>query len=129
MKTALMLIAHGSREEGANGDLYHAVEAMRRRGRFDLVEAAFLEIAEPTIEQEAAGCVARGAGHVVLLPYFLSAGVHVRRDLREMRDRLTATFPGVEFRLGEPLGRHPLLLEVVAERACAALPGRSEPGA
>jgi sirohydrochlorin ferrochelatase len=53
----------------------------------------------------------------VLLPYFLSAGVHVRRDLAESRRRLAERFPQVEFRLGEPLGRHPLLLDVVAERA------------
>ncbi len=58
----------------------------------------------------------RGAGRVVLVPYFLSAGVHVRRDLTAARDRLAARFPGVEFRLAEPLGRHPLLLEVVEER-------------
>jgi sirohydrochlorin ferrochelatase len=117
MTTALLLIAHGSREEDANADLYHAVEGMRGGGRYALVEAAFLEIAEPTIEQAAADCVARGAQRIVLLPYFLSAGVHVRRDLAEIRDRLSGTFPGIEFRLGEPLGRHPLLLEVLDQRA------------
>jgi sirohydrochlorin ferrochelatase len=121
MKTALLLIAHGSRKEEANADLYHVVEEMRRPGHFDWVEGAFLEQAEPTIDQGAAGCVARGAQRIVLLPYFLSAGVHVRRDLRELRDRLARRFSGVEFCLGEPLGRHPLLLEVVAERAREAL--------
>ena len=58
---------------------------------------------------------------MVLLPYFLSAGIHVRRDLTGFRDRLAGRFPDVEFRLAEPLGRHPLLLEVVAERAAEAL--------
>lgn len=120
MTTALLLIAHGSREEEANADLAHVVQALRRRGRFDLVEATYLELAEPSIEQGAAECAARGARRVVLLPYFLSAGVHVRRDLTEIRGRLAARFPEVEFRLGEPLGRHPLLLEVVAERAAQA---------
>jgi sirohydrochlorin ferrochelatase len=120
MTTALLLIAHGSREEEANADLAQVVEAMRRRERFGVVEASYLELAEPTIEQGAADCVARGARRVVLLPYFLSAGVHVRRDLTEMRSRLAAHFPEVEFLLGEPLGRHPLLLEVVAERAAQA---------
>jgi sirohydrochlorin ferrochelatase len=57
---------------------------------------------------------------VVLLPYFLSAGVHVRRDLDEHRRRLAEQYPQVEFLLAQPLGRHPLLLEVVAERASQA---------
>jgi sirohydrochlorin ferrochelatase len=117
MATALLLIAHGSRQEDANADLYGVVGEMRRRGRHALVEAAFLELAEPTVEQGAAACVRAGATRVILLPYFLSAGVHVRRDLAALRAHLAAEHPGVEFRLAEPLGPHPLLAEIVAERA------------
>ena len=120
METALLLIAHGSRQPEANADLHHVVEGLRRRGHA-VVEAAFLELAEPDIDAGGARCVARGAGRVVLLPYFLSAGVHVGRDLTAARDRLAARFPGVEFRLAEPLGRNPLLLDVLEERAREAL--------
>ena len=127
MKTALLLIAHGSRQEEANDDLYHVVGHLRGRGEYPVVEAAFLELAEPDIEQGAARCVAQGAERVLLLPYFLSAGVHVRRDLQAMRDRLAARHPHVDFRLGEPLGRHPLLLQVLAERAREAERERFEP--
>ena len=58
---------------------------------------------------------------MILLPYFLSAGIHVRRDLSAIRDRLAERFPRVEFRLAEPLGRHPLLIEVVCDRVRAAV--------
>jgi sirohydrochlorin ferrochelatase len=115
--TALLLIAHGSREETANADLHHLAAELRRRGEFTIVEASFLELAEPDIDAAAAKCVEQGVARVVLVPYFLSAGRHVRRDLTAARDRLAARYPRVEFRLAEPLGRHPLLLEVVAERA------------
>jgi sirohydrochlorin ferrochelatase len=117
MRTALLLIAHGSRQEEANADLYHVVAEMRGRGRYPIVEASFLELAEPDIEQGGARCVDQGADRVVLVPYFLSAGVHVRRDLAEACRRLRARHPQVVFRLAEPLGRHPLLVEVVADRA------------
>ena len=114
MQTALLLIAHGSREAVANADLHHVADGLRRRGH-PVVEA-FLELAEPGIEEGGCRCVAQGATRVVLVPYFLSAGVHVRRDLSAARARLAERFPAVEFRLAEPLGRHPLLLDVVAER-------------
>jgi sirohydrochlorin ferrochelatase len=117
MRSGLLLIAHGSREAEANADLVHAVAELRRRGEFAVVEAAFLELAEPGIDAGAAACVGQGAERVVLLPYFLSAGVHVRRDLAGACRRLAERYPQVRFRLAEPLGRHPLLLEVVAERA------------
>jgi sirohydrochlorin ferrochelatase len=114
--TALLLIAHGSRQPAANDDLRHVAEAMRQRG-YPIVVSSFLELAEPGIEAGGARCVAQGALRVVLVPYFLSAGVHVRRDLTQARDRLATRFPGVEFCLAEPLGRHPLLLDVVEARA------------
>jgi sirohydrochlorin ferrochelatase len=126
MRNALLLIAHGSRQEEANADLHHVLEAMRRRGTFAVVEASFLELAEPDIDAGAARCVAQGAERVVLLPYFLSAGVHVRRDLADACRRLAARYPQAQFCLAEPLGRHPLLLEVVAERAREAAGGRAE---
>lgn len=116
MKTGLLLIAHGSRHAEANADLEHVAEQMRQRG-YEIAVAAYLELAEPNIEAGGVRCVELGAQRVVMVPYFLSAGVHVRRDLTEARQRLAWRFPDVTFRLTEPLGRHPLLIDVVVDRA------------
>jgi sirohydrochlorin ferrochelatase len=117
MKRALLLVAHGSRQEEANADLHHVVEAMRKLDRFDCIEACFLDMAEPNIAEGGARCAALGVGRVVMLPYFLSPGIHVRRDLAGARTELARRFPEIEFLLAEPLGRHPLLIDVVADRA------------
>jgi sirohydrochlorin ferrochelatase len=121
--TGLLLIAHGSRQEEANEDLYQLAAVLRTHGRYRVIEVAFLELAEPAVAQGAARCVAQGARRVILLPYFLSAGIHVRRDLAALRSALAAEYPAVDFRLAEPLGPHPLLLEVVTERARLAEEG------
>jgi sirohydrochlorin ferrochelatase len=115
--TALVLIAHGSRQPEANADLHDLARQLRAADRYAVIEPAFLELAEPTIETAGRACVAGGARRVVLVPYFLSAGVHVRRDLRDARDRLAAAFPHVEFLLAGPLGPHPLLLDILTQRA------------
>ncbi len=120
--TALLLIAHGSRNAEANADLHHVVSGLRERG-YPVVVASFLEQAEPTVAAGARECVERGAGQVVLVPYFLSAGVHVCRDLTAACEGLAYRFPDVAFRLAEPLGQHPLLLDVVADRVGEALRG------
>lgn len=121
MRDALLLIAHGSRETEANADLHHLAGELRRTGGYSAIVASFLELAHPDIDEGAARCVAEGAERVVLLPYFLSAGIHVCRDLAAARERLVKRFPQVEFRLAEPLGRHPALAQVVVERARQAL--------
>ena len=117
--TALLLIAHGSRNADANADLLHLAEELRTD--YPVVVASYLELAPPGIEDGARLCVFQGAKCVVLVPYFLSAGVHVRRDLTEARDRLAGEFPHVDFRLADPLGRHPLLVEVVRQRVEAVV--------
>jgi sirohydrochlorin ferrochelatase len=119
VKTAILLIAHGSRQEEANADLFHVADCLRGRG-WPIVAASFLELAEPSIEDGGARCVEQGAECVILVPYFLSAGVHVRRDLAAARTKLAERFSAVVFRLADPLGSHPLLLDVVADGARAA---------
>jgi sirohydrochlorin ferrochelatase len=119
--TALLLIAHGSRRPEANADLEHLAGVLRAGGEYRHVQPAFLELCEPGIVVGGELCVAAGATRVVLLPYFLSAGIHVTEDLAAAREELARGHPDVTFLVAEPLGRHPLLAEVVAERAREAI--------
>jgi sirohydrochlorin ferrochelatase len=115
-KTAVLLIAHGSRRVEANEELLRLAELVRETGRYPIVETAYLEVTEPTIPLGAKACVERGATHVRIMPYFLSPGVHAINDLQEFRNRFEQEYPGVEFRVCEPLGLHPKLVEVVLAR-------------
>ena len=119
--TALLLIAHGSRRAEANADLDHLADALRSRRDFMVVQPSYLELCEPGIVAGGELCVAAGAGRVVMLPYFLSAGRHVTEDLTAARDELARRHPNVEFVLAEPLGRHPLMVEIVLGRVRAAI--------
>jgi len=119
MTTALILIAHGSRQTEANQDLHAMVESLRRVGRYPIVEPAFLELAEPNIEQAAQRCFEQGADRLILSPYFLSAGVHVQRDLAAQRDVVSRRHD-VKAVLAAPIGRHIILTEILCERAIEA---------
>ena len=114
--TAVLLIAHGSRQAAANDDLRALAARLADRGAYPIVVPCFLELAEPDISAGGDRCVTRGAARVLMVPYFLSAGVHLRRDLTAARDELGRRHPGVEFRLGAPLGPDPLLDRLVEER-------------
>ena len=115
-RTAVLLIAHGSRHAPANDDLHAMAARFAAQGEYPIVEACFLELAEPDIATGARRCVDRGATRVLMIPYFLSAGVHLLRDLTKAREELSRCHPGIEFRLGPPLGPHPLLDALVAAR-------------
>jgi sirohydrochlorin ferrochelatase len=115
-RTAVLLIAHGSRESSANDDLIDLASRLAASGEHLIVEACFLELADPDIPTGGRHCVARGATCVLMIPYFLSSGVHLRRDLTAARDELMRRYPDVDFRLGSPLGPHPLLDSLVLAR-------------
>jgi sirohydrochlorin ferrochelatase len=116
-RPALLLIAHGSRRAEANADLDYLAAELRTRGEYLVVQPSYLELCDPGIVPGGEMCVAAGATTVVMLPYFLSPGRHVVEDLTAARDELARRHPPIEFLLAEPLGRHPLMLQVVTERA------------
>ncbi len=113
---AILLIAHGSRRQEANQELVELAQRLKQHQPYPIIEPSYLELAEPDIVAGGSACVSRGAGCVLMVPYFLSAGMHIRRDLTEARDTLRQQFPDVEFHLGPPLGPHPLLDELVCRR-------------
>lgn len=119
-KTAALLIAHGSRRDGANQDLVGLADSLRGRAIYPTVQIAYLELAKPTIPEGARACVEQGADRVLLLPYFLSAGAHVTEDLERFRRELAAQFPAVNFVLCKPLASHPLLVGIVIDRLTEA---------
>src|SRR5271170_6626382 len=92
-RTAVLLIAHGSRQQAANDDLHELAGRLTAEGAYPIVEACFLELAEPDIPTGGERCVARGGTRVLMIPYFLSAGVHLRRDLTAARDEMSRRHP------------------------------------
>jgi sirohydrochlorin ferrochelatase len=113
MKTAVLLVGHGSRIAGADAGLHDIAGRIREQGVCAIVEVAFREMHEPDIQQGIDTCVLQGANRIMLYPYFLHAGAHVLKDLPSEMKAATERYPGLEIILGEPLGVHPRLAEVV----------------
>jgi sirohydrochlorin ferrochelatase len=116
MTTAVLLIAHGSRRAEANHDLIVIADRLRDQGEYSIVVASYLELADPSIPDGARQCVEAGANRVLMMPYFLSAGSHVTRDLERFRNEAAAEFESVTFDLCPPLGLHPLMLDIINDR-------------
>jgi len=121
MKTAILLMAHGSRISEANDAVREIAAMVKKMSGFDIVEVAYREQHLPTIQQGIDACVALGAQRILLIPYFLFVGAHVREDLPEEMAEGRKRHPGVEFAMGNHLGVHRKLAEVVVERVAEAL--------
>jgi len=120
-RIAVVVVDHGSRR--AEAARYHEafVESWRARHPDLVVEAAHLELVEPSIDTAFDRCVAAGATLVVLAPYFLWPGNHWDRDIPALAAAAAARHPGVRHLVTAPLGPHRLLGDIVDDRVATCL--------
>ena len=113
---SLLLIAHGSRRETSNDEVRLLAQRLREDGGFgfDDVRAAFLEIAEPSIPDALAACVADGAREIAVFPYFLAAGRHVATDIPELVEPFSRAHPQIRVSVTAHLGASQLLPQAIA---------------
>jgi sirohydrochlorin ferrochelatase len=115
-RTGVIVFAHGSRVESANEAVRTvAADLARRSGTPDIV-AAFLELGEPSLHSAADRLAASGVGRIVVLPYFLTLGLHMERDLPGLVEQIAKAHPGIEVSVTPPLDGHPALVEILADR-------------
>jgi sirohydrochlorin ferrochelatase len=121
MKTAILIMAHGSRIPEANDAARQVAGMVQEMTGFEIVEVSFRELHEPNIQSGIDACVNRGAGRILLMPYFLFMGAHVIHDLPEEIEEAKKRHPGLVMEMGTHLGVHRKLAEVETERISEAL--------
>jgi sirohydrochlorin ferrochelatase len=121
MKTAILMMAHGSRIAEANDAAREVAAMVREITGFGIIEVSFRELHDPNIQSGIDACVARGAERILLMPYFLFMGAHVLHDLPEEIETAQKRYPGLVMEMGGHLGAHRKLAEIEAERIGEAL--------
>jgi sirohydrochlorin ferrochelatase len=119
--TALVVFAHGSSVAAANEAVARVTERMAAEGGYELVETAYLEMAQPDLPAAVERVIERGATRVIVIPYFLTLGIHLRRDLPRIVEGIGSIHPGVRIDVTEPLDGHPSLVGILLDRARTAL--------
>jgi len=89
---------------------------LKRRLPGPVVHFAHMELEAPSIAEAIDRCVADGAREIVVHPYFLSPGVHSRRDVPALARAAARKHRGVRVRITAPLAGHDLLVEIVLDR-------------
>lgn len=109
---ALVLCAHGTRGPHGRRTVGALVDALGRQRPGTAVRAAFVDVQPPSVAEVVADLA--GGRDVVVVPVLLSAGHHVGHDVA----RAVAPWPRAVS--AGPLGPHPLLDDVLADRLVEA---------
>ena len=115
----LLVVAHGSRRVESNDEVRDLTGRLgaQTNGAYDLVQCAFLELAEPSIPDGLRAAIRSGAQQVVVVPYFLSAGRHVVTDIPAEIDVVRKEYPDIEIVLAPYVGAAAGLTELILMQA------------
>jgi sirohydrochlorin ferrochelatase len=112
---AVILIGHGSRAAGADDDMERIAAGLRQE-RGGIVETCRMGGRGLLFDEALDRCVRDGAREILVLPYFLHFGIHLREDIPEILRRAAQRHPGVKLALGRHLGFDESLVRLVAKR-------------
>jgi sirohydrochlorin cobaltochelatase len=114
-RQAVILIGHGSRAVGADDDMEKIAAGLRVKLGGIVVTCRMSGRGIPFAEAFDQ-CVCQGAKSVIVLPYFLHFGIHLREDIPEILRESGKKHPDVRLLLGKHLGYDDTLVNLVAKR-------------
>lgn len=127
--SGILLFAHGARDPAWAQPFEAAAQALRTRaaGQGQEVVLAFLEFMQPGIAEAGRELALRGCTRVTVVPMFLGAGGHVRKDLPRLMDELAEQFPAVQWALSPAVGETGILIEALADAAWSLAQPKPQP--
>jgi sirohydrochlorin ferrochelatase len=112
---AILYIGHGTRSKKGAVEIRAFMERVKARIDVPIQELSFLELTEPLIEEGFETCVERGATEIDVVPLFLLAAGHIKRDIPEALSPIIAKYPTIPVKIKNPFGVQDVILDGVAE--------------
>jgi sirohydrochlorin ferrochelatase len=111
----VVLIGHGSSDRNARDAFIHTANIIRSRYRN--VHFCFLELDHPSIEEGIGQAVAGSPKVILMMPYFLHRGAHIKTDVIKEVDAALAKHNFTNAFIARHLGVDEKLVDLVVERA------------
>ena len=116
MMKAVLFVAHGTRVKAGINEAIQFIETVKPLIQVDIQEICFLELAEPSIIDGIATCVAKGATNISVIPILLLSANHAKQDIPLEIHKAQKLYPSVSISIGQPFGIHEKLVISLHER-------------
>ena len=113
MKTALIIIDHGSRFKAANDMIFAVVEMLRKKNSDLIIEGCHMELADPDIAATFTKCVELGATRIIAQPFMLSPGRHSTSDIPQLVDDIARKHPNIDYEVKKHFGTHEKIVDIL----------------
>jgi sirohydrochlorin cobaltochelatase len=116
----ILLFGHGARNPEWALPFHRIRDAILARDPGALVEPGFLELLRPTFDEGVDSLVRQGATEIIVVPIFMAAGSHVKKDLPQMAANAMDRHAGLVIELAAPVGEAAPVLAAMADYAINA---------
>lgn len=120
----LLVVGHGTAETAGVTQFRAFVGRLEQRMRPSgiAVVGGFIELSAPAVTEAWSELIERGHRRLVAVPLVLVAAGHHKGDIPAALEREARRHPGTSAVFGRPLGPHPTLLGLLADRIESVLP-------
>lgn len=118
---ALILFGHGARDVRWREPFDRLKEKWVAQHSNIVVELAFLELMEPSLEMAVSSLVSKGAKEITVLPVFFGQGGHLRNDFPALLTACREKFPEVTLSATPAVGEDEAVLQSIIEFAARAI--------
>ncbi len=117
IQPAYIIFAHGSSVESANQAVRDVAKRAAELGAWRVFSTAFLEGGTPSLSDAVDELTARGESRFIVVPYFLTTGLHLQRDLPRLIEQVRKKHPAIEIEATPPLDGHPAMAAALVDLA------------
>ena len=118
---AVILFGHGARDARWREPFDRLAQLWKQQHADVLVELAFLEMMQPSLEEAVEALSTKGATDLTIVPVFFGQGGHLRNDFPVLLDECRAKFPGVQLRATSAVGDDLAVLQAIVDFGARAL--------
>ncbi|MGG5253568.1 sirohydrochlorin chelatase [Neobacillus sp. SM06] len=112
---AILYIGHGTKAKKGAEEAKAFMQQVMEKVKAPIQEMSFLEFTEPSIEQGFFRCVEKGAAEITVVPLFLLAAGHIKRDIPRIITSLKKKHPAIKVDIRNPFGVQSEILDGVVE--------------
>ncbi|WP_159517254.1 sirohydrochlorin chelatase [Sunxiuqinia indica] len=112
-KQAVIIVGHGSKSNQAVEDFNFIVKLLKEKLDERTVYGAHMELASPSLEEVVGEIAHSDINKVLVIPYFLFNGNHIKQDIPDILTQLKEKYPHLDFHFSKPIGREPLMAEIM----------------
>ena len=118
---AIVLFGHGARDARWREPFDRLAALLKAQHPKVLVELAFLELMQPSLEEAISSLGTAGATDVVVVPVFFGQGGHLRNDFPVLLTACQDKFPGIQLSTTPAVGEDAAVLQAIIDFAARAL--------